>query len=321
LTAETRPDFGTLKEGNELLRLGATRVELGVQSVYNEALKNINRGHTVKQSKESIRTLKDLGFKLNFHYMPGLPGIGREKDLEGMKKLFTDSDFRPDMLKIYPCMVIPETKLYGEYKKGKFTPITTKEAISLIKEFKKYVPPYIRIMRVQRDIPTFMTTAGVDRTNLRQMIDNSGHKCKCIRCREAGHLFAKKGIKPKNVKIKVLEYDASGGKEFFISAEDFKQNILLGFCRLRFPSQTLRKEIVKDSAIIRELHVYGEAAEIGTIGDTQHKGWGKKLLKKAEEIAKKHKKEKVIVISGVGVREYYRKLGYKKEGVYMVKGI
>lgn len=319
MTFETRPDYGELKQGDYMLKLGATRVELGVQSVYESALKRIERGHTVKQTKDSIRTLKDLGFKINYHYMPGLPGINYKKDLEGMKKLFFDPNFRPDMLKIYPCMVIPGTKLYEEYKEGKFKPMTTKKAIEMISEFKKHVPTYCRIMRVQRDIPTNKTTAGVDKTNLRQMIDEKKHGCRCIRCREAGHIYQKKGLIPEEIEIIVSEYEASGGKEFFISAEDTKKDILLGFCRLRFPSQTLRKEITPDSALIRELHVYGEAVLIGEKGVTQHSGWGKKLLSKAEEIAKKNKKKKVVITSGIGVRQYYKKLGYQKEGPYMVK--
>ncbi len=253
--------------------------------------------------------------------MPGLPGVNRRKDLEGMKKLFSDSDFRPDMLKIYPCMVIPGTKLYDDYKKGKFTPITTKEAIDLIVKFKKDVPPYVRIMRVQRDIPSFMIEAGVDKTNLRQMIDEEGHECNCIRCREVGHVSAKKGLNPRKIEIRSLEYGASGGKEFFISAEDFKQNILVGFCRLRFPSKSLREGITKDSALIRELHVYGQAVKIGDKKKIQHAGWGKKLLKAAEDIAKKNGKKKIVVISGVGVREYYKKQGYTLEGPYMVKSL
>lgn len=322
LTIETRPDYGMKKHGYDMLALGTTRVELGVQSVYDQALKNINRGHTVNDSIKSIKILKDLGFKLNFHYMPGLPGIDRKKDLEGMKKLFSDQNFRPDMLKLYPCMVIPDTKLFDEYKKGKFNPITTKDAISLIKEFKNYVQPYTRIMRVQRDIPTYMTAAGVDKTNLRQLIDIEGHNCNCIRCREAGHVMNKTSKIPKNIKIKVIKYDASDGKEFFISAEDFTQNILIGFCRLRFPGSFLHKEITKKSAIIRELHVYGQAVKIGNVGNVgnvQHKGWGKKLLKKAEEISIKNDMDKMIIISGVGVRNYYRKFGYRLQGIYMVK--
>ena len=318
LTVETRPDYGRLKEGNELLRLGCTRIELGVQSVYDEALNVIDRGHSVKDSIDSIRELKDLGFKLNFHYMPGLPGVDYKKDLEGMKQLFSNLDFRPDMIKIYPCMVIPGTKLFDMYENKKFIPLSTQESAKLIAEFKKEIPPYCRIMRIQRDIPTYKTTAGVDKTNLRQEIDKLKPECNCIRCREVGHL-ARLGKHPENIDIRVLEYDASGGQEFFISAEDFDKKILIGYCRLRFPSNTLREEITSKSSLVRELHVYGEAVKVGSEGKVQHSGWGKKLLAKAEEISKENKKDKVLVISGVGVREYYRKQGYNLEGPYMVK--
>ena len=319
LTIETRPDYGMLKEGNDLLRLGCTRVELGIQSVYDDALKKIDRGHAVADSIKSIKILKDLGFKLNFHYMPGLPGVDKQKDLEGMKELFSNPNFCPDMIKIYPCMVIPDTKLFDEFEKGNFIPISTKDAMEIIKEFKKFIPPYCRVMRVQRDIPTYMTKAGVDKTNLRQMIDQSGHECNCIRCREVGHVNIKKKISPENIEIRSSVYDASLGKEYFISAEDFNKNILLGFCRLRFPSESLTKEITENSAIIRELHVYGRAIGIGEKGTIQHEGWGKKLLKKAEDIAKSNHKDKIVIISGIGVRNYYRKLGYKLLGTYMVK--
>ncbi|MBR9677417.1 tRNA uridine(34) 5-carboxymethylaminomethyl modification radical SAM/GNAT enzyme Elp3 [Candidatus Woesearchaeota archaeon] len=320
LTIETRPDYGLLEQANQMLKLGTTRVELGIQSVYDKALERIERGHTVNTSTESIRILKDLGFKLNFHYMPGLPGINKKDDLEGMKELFTNSAFQPDMLKLYPCMVIPGTKLYKQYKENKFKPLSTKEAVSMIKEFKKTIPPYCRVMRVQRDIPTSKTTAGVDRTNLRQMIEQEkDFTCRCIRCREAGHVYQKKGIMPKNVKLVVQEYAASGGIEYFISAEDVKQDILVGFCRLRFPSQSLRKEITDDSALLRELHVYGVATPLGVEGGVQHRGWGKKLLLEAEKIARKSDKKKLVIISGIGVRGYYKKLGYRRDGPYMSK--
>jgi elongator complex protein 3 len=318
LTVETRPDWGLLEQGNEMLRLGVTRVEIGIQSVYDKALLSVKRGHTTQDNKKSISTLKDLGFKLNFHMMLGLPGVDREKDTLGMKKLFSDQDYRPDMLKIYPCMVMPGTKLEQEYKKGKFKPINTAEAADRIAEIKRTVPTYCRIMRVQRDIPTKNTVAGVDRTNLRQTVtklcEERGIKCRCIRCREAGR--AKKLGK---AEIVISSYDSSGGKEYFISEEDKKNDAILGFCRMRFPSQQLRKEITKDSAIIRELHVYGASAQIGAKGEVQHKGLGKELLRKAEEIAKSQKKKKMLVISGVGVREYYKKIGYKLEGPYMSK--
>jgi elongator complex protein 3 len=318
LTIETRPDYGKLKHGNEMLRLGCTRVELGVQSVYDDALKRIKRGHTVKDSIESVKALRDIGFKLNFHMMPGLPGVSKEKDFMGLIEVLRNPDFRPDMLKIYPCMVLKGTKAYDWWKKRKFKPLTTKKAAELIAEFKQFVPRWVRIMRVQRDIPTFMTEAGVDMTNLRQYIEKvmkkNKAKCECIRCREPrGRKISKK------IEISVIYYEASNGNEFFISADDVKNDIILGFCRLRFPNQFLRNEINEDSALIRELHVYGEAAAIGKKGKVQHKGIGKKLLETAEETAKTYNRNKMIVISGIGAREYFRKLGYKQEGPYMVK--
>lgn len=316
LTIETRADYGRLKHGNEMLRLGATRVEIGIQSVYNDVLKKIHRGHAVEDTIESVRILKDFGFKINAHYMPGLIE-DRKRDLEGMKQLFENPDFRPDMLKIYPCMVLKGTKLFDLYKNGRFKPITTKEAAELIAEFKKYIPEYCRVMRVQRDIPPKQAEAGVERSNLRQYVqkimEKKNIRCRCIRCREVGR--AKNIGKPF---ISIYTYKASNGTDFFISIMD-KYNNLFGFCRVRFPSEYLRKEITKESVLIRELHVYGQLTEIGKKGKFQHKGFGKILLEKAEEIARKNKKNRMVVISGVGAREYYRKLGYKRQGVYMVK--
>jgi len=315
LTLETRPDYALLKHANEMLRLGATRVEVGVQSVYDEPLLLVERGHDVKTTVASFQILKDLGLKINAHYMPGLPGVSKRRDLEGMKKLFSDERFKPDMLKIYPCMVIRGTKLYDKWKKGLYNPLSTSDAAKLIANFKKYVPSYCRIMRVQRDIPSYQIDAGVKKTNLRQyvgrIIEKEGIKCKCIRCREP------KGEGKGRKKLKVIEYDASMGKEYFISVED--DNNIYGFCRLRFPSTSLRKEITNKSALVRELHVYGSALKVGGKGDVQHKGLGKQLLDCAEQICKKNKKNKVVVISGIGAREYYKKLGYKKQGPYMIK--
>jgi elongator complex protein 3 len=325
LTIETRPDWGLLKHANQMLKLGCTRVELGIQSVYDKALETIQRGHNVADNIKSIKTLKDLGFKLNFHYMPGLPGLNIKKDLAGLLELFKNPDYKPDMLKLYPCIVMPGTGLEKLYKKGKFKPLSTVKAVELIAKFKKHVPEYCRIMRVNRDIPTYRTIAGIDRTNLRQYVEEfmkkNGSKCKCIRCRESGHVLRKFNRVAKDCEVVTRGYEASEGTEIFISYEDVKQDIILGFCRLRFPSKSLRKEITKDSALIRELHVYGEAVMIGKIGKVQHKGIGKKLLKKAEQLAKEVGMKKMVVISGVGVRGYYRKLSYKLEGVYMVKSL
>ncbi|MBW2993023.1 tRNA uridine(34) 5-carboxymethylaminomethyl modification radical SAM/GNAT enzyme Elp3 [Candidatus Woesearchaeota archaeon] len=317
LTIETRADYGKLKHANEMLKFGCTRIELGVQSVYEKSLKKIQRGHTVKETIESIRILKDLGFKINAHYMLGLPGVNEKEDLEGLRELFRNPDFRPDMLKIYPCMVIKGTKLYDLWRTGKYKPLTTEKAVRILIEFKKKVPEYLRIMRIQRDIPTKIASAGVDMNNLRQYVHQimkkKEIKCRCIRCREVG---AEKSGTPR---IIIRDYEASKGREFFISAE--ADDKILGFCRMRFPSQSLRKEITKDSALIRELHVYGPAAGIGKKGAVQHKGIGKGLLMTAEQICKEAQKNKIIIISGIGVRDYYRKLSYKKQGPYMAKVI
>jgi len=317
LTIETRADYGRLKQGNEMLRFGCTRVEVGVQSVYDKALSAIQRGHTVKDVIECFRVLKDLGFKINAHYMLGLPGVSEKEDLEGLRELFKNPDFRPDMLKIYPCMVIEGTKLYELWKKGKYKALTTKKAAKILIEFKKNVPEYLRIMRVQRDIPTTIAAAGVDMNNIRQYVQQimkkRNLKCRCIRCRE---IKAGNAGKPQVI---IRDYEASKGREYFISAE--ADDKILGFCRLRFPFKSLRKEIIKNSALVRELHVYGPAAGVGKKGAVQHKGIGKTLLRTAEKICKDKKKNKVIVISGVGVRDYYRKQGYKKQGPYMAKVI
>ncbi len=317
LTIETKPDWGKLEQGNKMLEQGATRVELGVQTVHDNVLKRVNRGHSIKDTIESIRILKDLGFKENFHLMPGLPGVGKEDDIASLKEMFSNPDFRPDMIKIYPCLVMPGTPLYQVWKRGEYIPLTTDEVAEMIVEFKKIVPDYCRIMRIQRDIPTKVTSAGADRTNLRQyvheLMKEKNIKCRCVRCREP------KGQSIGSTDVNIIEYEASKGSEFFISADD-ENNFLVGFCRMRLPSQSLRLEITGKSALIRELHVYGKAVPVGEAGsNAQHKGFGKLLMAKAEEIAKENRMNKMVVISAVGTREYYKKLGYVREGVYMTK--
>ncbi len=318
---ETRPDFCKKEHINQMLKLGVTRVELGIQSLNNNILEKINRGHTVKDSIEAISLLKDSFLKVNLHIMPGLPLSNKKQDISMFKELFSNQNFKPDGLKIYPCMVMPGTKLYENYKKNKFKPLTTSEATKIIIEAKKYIPKYCRIYRIQRDIPTKYTIAGVDITNLRQHIHNimaeKNLKCNCIRCREPQN----KQISWEDVKLNRIDYNASNGKEIFLSFDDMKNNILLGFLRLRIPYKPFRKEITKNSAGIREMHVYGTQALIGKKGSIQHKGLGKKLLKEAEKIAKEFNIKKMIIISGIGVKEYFKKFGYKKEGFYVTKNL
>ena len=323
LTIETKPDWGLIEHGNQMLKLGCTRVELGIQSVFELPLKLTNRGHSLSDTIRSIGILKDLGLKINAHYMLGLPGVERGDELEGLKKLFSDPDFRPDMLKIYPLLVMKGTPLYIQWERGQYEPISTAEAAEIISEAKRFVPKWVRIMRVNRDIPTNVTSAGIDRTNLRQYVrqlqEKKGIVCNCIRCREAGR---NDGFE--SIEITVEEYEASQGKEFFIAAEDKINNVLLGFCRLRLPSQCLRQEITEDTAIVRELHVYSSAVSIGNVPkgrQVQHRGYGRKLLQKAEGIAAGRGMKKLLVLSGIGAREYYAKLGYSPEGAYVGKAL
>ena len=309
MTFETRPDFATEKHANFMLNLGGTRVELGVQTVYDDIYKRINRGHTVADVIKATRTLKNKGFKILYHMMLGLPGSNPEKDLSAFKEIFKNPYFRPDMLKIYPCLVIKGSELYNEWKEGKYKPYTENDAIKIIREFKKLCPEWVRIMRVERDIPSTEIVAGIKSTNLRQMLGKT--ECKCIRCREVGHRTLKGlSLDKDSICLDKIEYDASDGKEIFIQFID-KNKTLLGFLRLRL-NET-------DNAFVRELHVYGEQIPIGAKGDVQHKGYGKNLLKEAEKIAKKAGKKKISVISGIGVKPYYYKFGYKPDGPYVSK--
>ena len=307
MTFETRPDWGKEREAKWMLNAGGTRVELGVQTVYDEVYKIVNRGHKIKDVVESTKILKDHGFKIVYHMMLGLPGTNREMDINAFKKIFEDERFRPDMLKIYPTLVIKGSKLYEDWKSGNYKPLNEKEVVDRVTEIMKYIPEYVRIMRVERDIPSNVVDAGVKKTNMREYImkemKRRGIKCKEIRCREIG----RNPINGKPI-LKKIEYKASGRREIFLSYE-IKDSII-GFLRLR---------LMKDFSFVRELHVYGEMTKIGERLDWQHKGYGMKLLKEAERISKENGIKKIKIISGIGVRNYYRKFGYRFDGTYMVK--
>ena len=319
LTIETRPDC-CVEYIDQMLEYGVTRVELGVQNPDDVVYKKINRGHGVKEVVDSTEKLKNCGFKVCYHLMPGLPGSNKKKDIDMIKKIFEDQRFRPDMLKIYPTLVIEGTVLANMVKTGKYKPYNSEEAAEVISEFYRYIPKYTRVMRIQRDIPATYIKEGVKKSNLREMVEqkikSKGIEMREIRAREMG--LRNEETKLKELELKRERYEASGGEELFISYE--KNNTLAGFIRLRIPNRSYRKEIDNETALIRELHVYGSEVGISEEGTIQHIGIGTKLLKEAEKIAKKEfKKKKMIIISGVGVREYYRKRGYKLVGPYMQK--
>lgn len=324
MTMETRADFSMLTEANRMLEQGATRVELGVQSVSDEVLEYTGRSHSAQDNKDATRVLKDLGFKVNYHMMPGLPGVSYDEDLDGLRALFIDPEYRPDMLKIYPTGVFPGTVLYDYYKLGHYKPLRIDDAVPMLATFLPEVPSYVRVMRVQRDIPSHMFADGVLKTNLRQYVEDEmrarGVWPREIRYREIGLNQDRLRAEP-DERILSIEYEASFGTEFFLSFEDVANDVLLGFVRLRFPSQSLREEVTSATAFIRELHVYGDAQLLGTLGRDQHRGIGRKLMAEAERICAERGRDRILVISGIGVRGYYEKLGYTRMGPYMGKDL
>jgi elongator complex protein 3 len=322
-TIETKPDYCKKEHIDWMLDYGITRIEIGVQSLQERVYKIVNRGHSFADVTESFQISKDAGYKIVAHMMPGLPTVKPAEDISDFKRLFEDPNLRPDMLKIYPSLVLENTPLYDDYKEGKYTPYSDEDLINVLTEMKKSVPKWVRIMRVMREIGPEEIIAGPKLGNLRQIVHENlakqGVSCKCIRCREAG--LSRKNLE-QPLQLNRIDYESSGGNESFLSYEDNEESIY-GFLRLRKPSSLAhRKEVGNDSCIVRELHVYGKSLKIGEKEDKeiQHSGIGKKLMKEAEKISKEeYDAKRLLVISAVGTREYYQKLGYSLYGPYMSK--
>lgn len=309
---ENRPDNCSEKEIKQMLEFGTTRVEIGVQMPDDELYKKTNRGHNTQDVINATKNLKNAGFKLGYHIMPGLPYSNKERDMEMFKRIFDEEKFRPDQLKIYPCQVIDDSPLAKTHNIIGFKPYTEEETKKLLTEMMEYVPEYCRVMRMMREFPKEKLIQGLEKLDLRRDIEkafrDSGTKINEIRMREIG--FNKEGINTE-VKLRITEYNASNGKEYFLQFVN-ENNVLFGLLRLR---------IQNNKAIVRELHVYGQAIKIGEKGESQHIGLGRLLMEKAEQLTKENNINKLSIISGIGVREYYRKLGYKldNEKIYMVK--
>jgi elongator complex protein 3 len=332
ITVETRPDWSRRGHVDHMLSMGVTRVEIGVQTLYDDVYQRVHRDHSVEDVVEATRILKDSGVKVGYHMMLGLPGCDPYRDLEAFRRIFEDSDFKPDMLKIYPCLVTPGTQLYEEWRRRDYRPYSTEQSAQLIAEIKQHVPRWVRIMRIQREIPIDGISDGVKHGNLRQLVEqeleNRGLKCQCIRCREVGITYLKNGQTPAldRVELERINYDGSGGTDLFLSFEDPAQDLLLGYVRLRLPSDGAhRPEIARqDCAIIRELHVFGQTVPVGNRleGAIQHKGYGSRLLAEAERIAtEEYGLKKMLVISALGTMGYYSRFGYVHDGPYVSKRI
>ena len=325
MTFETRPDYCKKEHINRMLDFGVTRVELGVQTLSDKLYEKVKRGHTIADVIESNQLLRDSAIKVAMHMMPGL-FVRQKEDLKMFKQLFSDENFKPDMLKIYPCLVTKGSEIYDMWQEGIYRPYNDEEAVDLIVEIKKILPKWVRTMRIQRDIPSTLIEAGVQKSNLGELVynklDENHINCQCIRCREIGHKKTNENYALEDFRLFKESYTACGGEETFISIEDKNEESIAGFLRFRIPSQnTFRPEITDKTALIRELHVYGNMIQIGdknpSIG--QHTGFGEKLLMEAENLAIDNDKDEIAIISGIGTRNYYRKFGYERKGPYMAK--
>lgn len=327
LSLETRPDHINEDEIRRMREYGATKVQIGVQHTDNAILELNKRGETREDHLRAIQLLRDAGFKIAIHLMPNLPGSTPEKDLAMVKEIFDDPGYKPDQVKIYPCLVTPYAELETWWKEGRYHSYSDEVMMKLLLNIQKILPPYVRVERLFRDIPGETILEGSQKTNMRQLLEDQMKKdsvrCACIRCRE----IRGSSYDPKDLSLKVLEFDASGGKEFFLSFEDEKKDKLCSLLRLRFPSHLLQGKPhflpeLTGASLVREVHTYGqqvETEEVKKSGEAQHTGLGRKMLEKAEEITRKAGHKKIAIIAGVGTRNYYRKWGYELEGTYMVK--
>ena len=335
LTLETRPDFITEKELVRMRKMGCTRIEIGVQTLDDEVSKLTKRGHGRVHVARATKMMRDFGFKICYHLMPGLPGSTPAKDLEMMREVFENPDFCPDFVKIYPCQVLDNSELKTWWEEGKFTPLHDKELIKLLLKFKQFVPPWTRIMRLLRDIPVSDILDGARFSNLRQILKSQPKKvkeitgedfkgewpCKCIRCREIGFQTEKDQGELKLVR---RDYEAGGGIETFLSFESQDEKVIFALLRLRKPSGQKFSQfgsVLHNAALIREVHSYGSEISVGNeAGVGQHRGLGKKLIAEAERIAKDEwNLRRMTIIAGVGTRGYYEKWGYTLRSTYMTK--
>ncbi len=329
LCIETRPDWCGQEEIDRMLEFGATRVELGVQTLDDDIYHLVRRGHRVEDVVTATTSLKEHGFKVHYHWMPGLPGSTPEQDLELSDQLFNDTRFKPVGLKLYPTMVVKGTELEKWYQDERYRPYDDETMINLLVNIKSIVPKYVRISRVLRDIPPKFIVGGLKnavRDLVRQRMEQQGIKCMCIRCREYGHR-AQDGWEIGEPRMVRMEYEASGGKEIFLSFED-ENETLFGLLRMRIQSKpiaTLGQEIKGNLALIRELHIFGPEVPLSEQKPeaVQHKGLGKALLREAEQIAgEEFQAQRMVVLSGIGAKEYYRtEFDYSSQGDYMVKNL
>ncbi len=332
LVIETRPDYVDATEVTRLRRLGVTKVQIGVQSLDDDILLRNKRGHTVEQTRQAFRLLRAAGLKIHAHWMPNLLGATPQSDLEDFSRLWDDPALRPDELKIYPCSLIADTELYRRWERGEYRPYTDDELVDLVSECKTRVPPYCRINRVMRDIPAEHVAVGSTLSNLRQVVHRAmkarGQVCQCIRCREVRG----EKVDAEALVLQDLAYDTDTTRERFLSfvtpdvGRGQTSPLLAGFLRLSLPTvppQPGFLDEIAGAAMLREVHVYGPALEIGEEGEgkAQHAGLGTRLIERAAEIAREAGFSRLAVIAATGTREYYRARGFELGELYMIRAI
>lgn len=317
LTVETKPDCFLGREVEHSLAIGTTRVEIGLQSTHDDVLELVHRGHTDAQSRQALRRAKDAGLKVGVHMMPGLPGSDPDRDLESFRLLFDDPAYRPDFLKIYPTLVLAGTALHGMWERGLYRPLSLEEAVELVARVKAIMPPWCRIQRVQREIGAPYIDGGPTKGDLRvlarERLRSWGGDCRCVRCREVGF----RGVEPRPEALTLLreDYDSSGGHEVFLSLEDPEKGVLVAYARLRLDAA---------GATVRELKVFGRLVPLheGPGRRWQHRGMGRRLMEECETVAgDEFHVPRIRVTAGVGVRGYYRSLGYRLERPYMARAL
>jgi len=322
LVIETRPDYISPAEVVRLRRLGCTKTQIGFQSLNDEVLDLNKRGHDVAATRRAMKLLRQSGLKIHAHWMPNLYGSDPQKDIKDFHRIFSDPDFKPDELKIYPTSLIASAELMQYFKKGLWQPYTHDQLLHVVATCMKATPRYCRLTRVVRDIPGTDIVTGNKKTNFRQIaeseIKNQGKQVVDIRAREIRDTL----FDPSQIKLKTTTYNTSTSDEFFlefVTPEDY----ILGFLRLSLPSKPSFIPEISTSAIIREVHVYGVAANLGEHHSlkAQHLGLGSKLIKKAENIAQKHGFKDLAVISAIGTREYYQKQGFVQDSLYQHKSL
>jgi elongator complex protein 3 len=323
LAVETRPDEITPDELAWFRTLGVTKVQMGVQSLDDTILELNQRGHTVAEAHHAVALLRAAGFKIVLHWMPNLLGATLESDLADFPRLW--EGLCPDEIKIYPTQLLENTPLYEIWKGGGYQPYTTDELVRLIADVKPTIPRYCRVNRIIRDIPSTHVISGNRRTSLRQDVQlelaHRGTHCECIRCREV------RGGKVTTADLRLddLVYFADGADQHFLSFVTPEDQIA-GFLRLSLPGEDSQPTGLTDldnSAIIREVHVYGQSLAVGTeqSGAAQHTGLGTRLLAEAEAIVRKNNYRRMAVISAVGARQYYLQRGFERGELYLVKPI